>query len=325
MKRGLTYISERTGQWRYANNQETEEWVQQTSTYIPLVKIKRGQPVSVATIKDLKTIAGENEALFEALKNSSDSYVVLTNPSRHESTIGLALEYTNGTFSFENGELVTSEKIHILTNGKYIEDKDYYANAFTEADEKTVDVTDKEYWPEFFDDYENSIGKKIYIKGDEDGILTLDPEKAYLAYNNVITIGFVADAKIKNGDENQLNVGAIEVQILGDDRGSLDSTIFEGVLGEDVAIGHEYSQINGELSSYTKLFALGADDDEKFKFSFNFFENPNKFLPKGFIAIQRIDGATAYVCVNGEVNEDDVINEESWSAKDRQECGCAHR
>ena len=317
MKRGLTYISERTGQWRYANNQETEEWVQQTSTYIPLVKIKRGQPVSVATIKDLKIVAGDNEELFEALKNSSDSYVVLTNPSRHESTIGLALEYTDGTFSFEDGELVTSEKIHILTNGKYIEDKDYYANAFTEADEKTVDVTDKEYWPEFFDDYENSIGKKIYIKGGADGVLTLDPEKAYLAYNNVITIGFVADAKIKNGDENQLNVGAIEVQILGDDRGSLDSTIFEGVLGEDVTIGHKHSQTNGEVCSYTKLFALGADDDEKFKFSFNFFEDQNKLLPKGFIAIQRLDGATAYVCVNGKVTEDNVINDESWSAKDR--------
>lgn len=316
MKRGLTYISERTGQWRYANNQETEEWVQQTSTYIPLVKIKRGQPVSVATIEDLKIIAGKNEALFEALKNSSDSYVVLTNPSRHESTIGLALEYTDGAFSFEDGELVTSEKIHILTNGKYIEDKDYYANAFTELDETRVDVTNEEYWPEFFDDYENSIGKKIYIKGNADGVLTLDPEKAYLAYNNVITIGFVADAKIKNV-ENQLNVGAIEVQILGDDRGSLDSTIFEGVLGEDVTIGHEYSQINGEVCSYTKLFALGADDDEKFKFSFNFFEDQNKLLPKGFIAIQRLDGATAYVCVNGEVTEDDVINGESWSAKDR--------
>ena len=315
MKRGLTYISERTGQWRYANNQETEEWVQQTSTYIPLVKIKRGQPVSVATIKDLKIVAKGDDALFEALKNSSDSYVVLTNPSRHESTIGLALEYTDGTFSFEDGELVTSEKIHILTNGKYIEDRDYYANAFTELDETRVDVTNEEYWPEFFDDYENSIGKKIYIKGNADGVLTLDPEEAYLAYNNVITIGFVADAKIKNG-ENQLNVGAIEVQILGDDRGSLDSTIFEGVLGEDVTIGHEYSQINGEVCSYTKLFALGADDDEKFKFSFNFFEQ-NKTLPRGFIAIQRIDGATAYVCVNGKVTEDNVINDESWSAKDR--------
>lgn len=316
MKKGLTYISERTGQWRYANNQETEEWVQQTSTYIPLVEIKRGQPVSVATIKDLEIVAEGDDALFEALKNSSDTYIVLTNPSRHESTIGLALEYTKGEFSIKDGKLVTSEKIHILTNGKYIEDRDYYANAFTEADEETVDVTNEEYWPDFFNDYENSIGKKIYIKGDADGLLTLVPEEAYLAYNNVIVLGFVSDANVNNG-EKQLNIGAIEVQILGDDRGSLDATIFEGILGEDVTIGYKYSQINGELSSYTKLFALGADDDEKFKFSFNFFEDQNKTLPRGFIAIQRLDGATAYVCVNGEVTEEEVINGESWSAKDR--------
>ena len=316
MKRGLTYISERTGQLRYANNQEYEEWIQQTSTYIPLVEIKRGQPVSVATIDDLKIVSKGDNVLFEALKNSSDTYIVLTNPSRHESTIGLALEYTKGEFSLKENQLVVSEKIHIITNGKYIEDKDYYANAFTEADEDSIDVTNEEYWPEFFDDYENSIGKKIYIKGNEDGVLTLVPEEAYLAYNNVIIVGFVADANIKNG-EKQINTGAIEVQILGDDRGAIDATTFEAVLGEDFTIGHRYSQINGELASYTKLFALGSDDDEKFKFSFNFFEDQNRFLPKGFIAIQRIDGATAYVCVNGEITEEEIINNEGWTAKDR--------
>lgn len=316
MKKGLTYISERTGQLRYANNQEYEEWIQQTSTYIPLVEIKRGQPVSVATIDDLKIVSKGDNVLFEALKNSSDTYVVLTNPSRHESTIGLSLEYTKGEFSLKEDQLIVSEKIHIITNGKYIEDKDYYANAFTEANEESIDVTNEEYWPEFFDDYENSIGKKIYIKGNEDGILTLVPEEAYLAYNNVIIVGFVADANIKNG-EKQINTGAIEVQILGDDRGAIDATTFEAILGEDFTIGHRYSQTNGELSSYTKLFALGADDDEKFKFSFNFFEDQNRFLPKGFIAIQRIDGATAYVCVNGEITEEEVINNEGWTAKDR--------
>lgn len=316
MKKGLTYISERTGQLRYANNQEYEEWIQQTSTYIPLVEIKRGQPVSVATIDDLRIVSKGDNVLFEALKNSSDTYVVLTNPSRHESTIGLALEYTKGEFSLKEDQLIVSEKIHIITNGKYIEDKDYYANAFTEADEDSIDVTNEEYWPEFFDDYENSIGKKIYIKGNEDGVLTLVPEEAYLAYNNVIIVGFVADANIKNG-EKQINTGAIEVQILGDDRGAIDATTFEAILGEDFTIGHRYSQTNGELASYTKLFALGSDDDEKFKFSFNFFEDQNRFLPKGFIAIQRIDGATAYVCVNGEITEEEVINNEGWTAKDR--------
>lgn len=316
MKRGLTYISERTGQLRYANNQEYEEWIQQTSTYIPLVEIKRGQPVSVATIDDLRIVSNGDDNLFEALKNSSDTYIVLTNPSRHESTIGLSLEYTKGEFSLKEDKLIVSEKIHIITNGKYIEDRDYYANAFTEADEESIDVTNEEYWPEFFNDYENSIGKKIYIKGNEDGVLTLVPEEAYLAYNNVIIVGFVADANIKNG-EKQINTGAIEVQILGDDRGAIDATTFEGILGEDFTIGHRYSQTNGELASYTKLFALGSDDDEKFKFSFNFFEDQNRILPKGFIAIQRIDGATAYVCVNGEITEEEVINNDGWTAKDR--------
>lgn len=316
MKRGLTYISERTGQLRYANNQEYEEWIQQTSTYIPLVEIKRGQPVSVATIDDLRIVSNGDDDLFEALKNSSDTYIVLTNPSRHESTIGLALEYTKGEFSLKEDQLIVSEKIHIITNGKYIEDRDYYANAFTEADEESIDATNEEYWPEFFNDYENSIGKKIYIKGNEDGILTLVPEEAYLAYNNVIIVGFVADANIKNG-EKQINTGAIEVQILGDDRGAIDATTFEAIIGEDFTIGHRYSQTNGELSSYTKLFAVGSDDDEKFKFSFNFFEDQNRFLPRGFIAIQRIDGATAYVCVNGEITEEEVINNDGWTAKDR--------
>lgn len=316
MKRGLTYISERTGQLRYANNQEYEEWIQQTSTYIPLVEIKRGQPVSVATIDDLRIVSNGDDNLFEALKNSSDTYIVLTNPSRHESTIGLSLEYTKGEFSLKEDKLIVSEKIHIITNGKYIEDRDYYANAFTEADEDSIDVTNEEYWPEFFNDYENSIGKKIYIKGNEDGVLTLVPEEAYLAYNNVIIVGFVADANIKNG-EKQINTGAIEVQILGDDRGAIDATTFEGILGEDFTIGHRYSQTNGELASYTKLFALGSDDDEKFKFSFNFFEDQNRILPRGFIAIQRIDGATAYVCVNGEITEEEVINNDGWTAKDR--------
>lgn len=314
MKKGLTYISERTSQLRYADDAGKEQWVQQTSTYIPLVEIKRGQPVSIANIADLEIIAGDNAALFEALKNSSDTYVVLTNPSRHVSTVGLALEYTDGQFTFENGELKTSEKIHIIGQGLYVEDKDYVAQAFTEQDE--VDVSAYEYWPEFFDDYENSIGKKIYVKGSCDGELTLVKEEAYLAYNQVIIVGFVADANIKNG-ENTVNVGAIEVQMMGDDRGAVDATQFEAIIGEDVYIGRNKVQINGETNCATKVFALGCDDDETFKFSFNFFENQNKILPRGFIAIQRMDGATAYVCVNGEFTEDDVINNEGWTTSDR--------
>ena len=49
MKEGLTFISERTGQLRYSDIATEEQWIQQTSTYIPIQTIKRGQPVSIAT------------------------------------------------------------------------------------------------------------------------------------------------------------------------------------------------------------------------------------------------------------------------------------
>lgn len=319
MKKGLTWIGERTSQIRYSDNAQNEQWIQQTSTYIPLVKIKRGQPVSIATVDDLKRVAGEDNKLFNALKNSSDTYIVLTNPSRHESSVGLALEYTEGGASLQEDTLKVANKIHILGQGQYIEDKDYYAQAFTE--DETVDVSDKEYWPEFFNDYESSIGKKVYVKSNTDGELTLLKDDAYLAYNNIIIIGFVSDANIKDGN-NTNNVGAIEVQLQGDDRGALDSTMFEAVIGEDVYIGKNVVQTNGETNSNTKVFALGNDEDEIFEFSFNFFTDYTKKLPKGFIALQRIDGATAYICINGEFTEQDVIdnyNELSnlWTAEDR--------
>ena len=54
MKTGLTFIHERTGQMRYADNAENVQWLQQLSTYIPIQEIKRGQPVSIATDEDLK-------------------------------------------------------------------------------------------------------------------------------------------------------------------------------------------------------------------------------------------------------------------------------
>ena len=314
MKKGLTYISERTSQVRYSDNATNEQWVQQLSTYIPIQEIKRGQPVSIATADDLKRIAGEDNNLYEALLKSSDSYIVLTNPSRHEATVGLSLEYTTGEISLVNSELVSQPKIHILGQGQYIEDKDYYANAFTLSD--NLDVTDQEYWPAFFNDYENSIGKKIYVKGSTDGELTLVKEDAYLAHNNVIVIGFVSDAKL-SGADGQLNVGAIEVQIEGDDRGILDATTFEAVIGEDVYIGKNRVQINGEENSATKVFALGAEDDSKFKFTFNLVQPENTVMPKGFIAIQRWDGKTAYIYTNGEITKDELLTNENYDYNDR--------
>ena len=314
MKSGLTYIHERTNQLRYSDRNEFEQWLQQLSTYIPIQEIKRGQPVSIATDEDLKLIAKDDDELYNALLNSSDSYIVLTNPSRHLNTIGLSLEYTRGEVSLEGDSLKTPEKIHILGQGQYIEDKDYYANAFTNRD--NVDVSNEEYWPSFFNDYKNSIGKKVYVKGSTSGELTIVKEESYLAHNNVIVVGFVTDAKI-SGVENDLNVGAIEVQVQGDDRGIIDATTFEAVIGEDVYIGKNVVQSNGEKNSKTKVFALGAEDDCFFSFSFNYNALVNTVLPRGFIAIQRWDGKTAYIYTNGEIDKNIILNNENFDYNDR--------
>lgn len=320
MKKGLTFISERTGQLRYSDIATEEQWIQQTSTYIPIQAIKRGQPVSIATKEDLEIVANGDEALYEALLNSSDSYIVLTNPTRHTNTIGLALEYTDGHHEIVDGELITAPKIHIINNGKYIEDANYYAQAFTEDDSYTVagdaDSEYEEYWPPFFDDYENSIGKKIYVKGSADGELTLVKEEAYLAHNNVIVLGFVTDAKLKN-KENEKEVGAIEVQVQGDDRGLIDATIFEAVVGEDFVIGDTKVQANGETNCKTKVFALGSEDDETFEFSFNINQLANTPMPKGFIALQRIDGKTYIIQTNGEISESLLNSGEAYNYNDR--------
>ena len=315
MKTGLTFIHERTGQMRYADNAENIQWLQQLSTYIPIQEIKRGQPVSIATDEDLKIIADKNNDLYKALVDSSDSYIVLTNPTRHTNTIGLSLEYTKGDVSYDGTTLKTSDKIHILGQGQYVEDRDYYMNAFTEST-NPIDVTDQEYWPEFFNDYKSHIGKKVYVKGSSNGLLTTVKEEAYLAHNNVIVVGFVTDALLKD-TPNDMNIGAIEVQVQGDDRGIIDATTFEAIVGENVYIGKDRVQANGEENSYTKVFALGSEDDSNFKFSFNVKRPTNTDIPSGFIALQRWDGKTAYIYTKKKIDKDTLLTNEAYDYNDR--------
>ena len=315
MKTGLTFIHERTGQMRYADNAENVQWLQQLSTYIPIQEIKRGQPVSIATDEDLKIIADKNDDLYKALVDSSDSYIVLTNPTRHTNTIGLSLEYTEGQVSYDGTTLKTPEKIHILGQGQYIEDRDYYMNAFT-ISTNPIDVTDQEYWPEFFNDYKSYIGKKVYVKGSSNGLLTTVKEEAYLAHNNVIVVGFVTDALLKDVP-NTMNIGAIEVQVQGDDRGIIDATTFEAIVGENVYIGKDRVQANGEENSYTKVFALGSEDDSNFKFSFNVKRPTNTDIPSGFIALQRWDGKTAYIYTKKKIDKDTLLTNEAYDYNDR--------
>ena len=212
LKKGLAYISERTGQFRYSDKNKDEKWLQPLAEYVPLVKIKRGQPVSVALVSDLA--AKEQELGLEegTLTKSSISYITLTNPSKHTHTIGLALEATSGI----TAEHISPDPIHIIGSGKFIIDVDYLikSHQITE-DEVSQVVADEEYIPDFLNNYSENIGKTVYCKSNSDGVLTIIPEEAYLAYNNVIQVGFISDAWLGNKDNNLKNsAAAIEFKLM---------------------------------------------------------------------------------------------------------------
>lgn len=195
---------------------------------------------------------------------------------------------------------------------------------------EVINVT--EYVPDFFKlNYKDIIGKQIYVKGtiggSNAGELTIEKEDAYIGYNNIIKVGFISDAWLNgsrisdlkeilskdpasltqaekktlesldwdsdNPEEFINNSVTIQVQIQGDDRGALDSTLFEGILGEDVII---------PSSDPIRVFAYGQEDDVKFSARINITPNNTLNLDKinfdkstEFIGFQKMDGKTALV------------------------------
>ena len=287
LKKGLSYISERTGQFRYSDKNKDEKWVQPLAEYVPLVEIKRGQPVSIASVADLAAKEEELGLGEGTLTKSSISYITLTNPSKHTHTIGLAMEYTEGVTS----ENVEPDPIHIIGSGKFIIDVDYLIKSHQITEDDVADVVNnEEYIPDFLNSYSENIGKTIYCKSNSDGILTIIPDEAYLAYNNTIQVGFVSDAWLNNADNNVKTASAaIEVQVDGDDRGILDATSFEAVLGETVAIPSKDD---------IRVFALGTEGDSKFEFKLGYKAPDNDEVSSGFIGLQRLDGKTAVIYIN---------------------------
>lgn len=176
--------------------------------------------------------------------------------------------------------------------------------------------------------YTSLIGQQIYVKGNDAGKLTIVPEEAYIGYNNIIKIGFISDAWINgnNIDEVQEDLAealakkedertpeekklissiqkdytdedakeylknsvTIQVQIQGDDRGALDSTLFEGTIGESVIITED---------NPVRVFALGQEDNVAFKARINITPSTTYDIDKetAFIGFQKMDGKTVIV------------------------------
>lgn len=251
MKEGLIYISDRLGQLRYSDKDDKIKWLQPLSSYKALVEIKRGQAVSVATLDEIKSKLSAEQ--FAAYEENPSPYIVPTNTKIHNRCIGLALE----TVEF-------GADVHILGSGQF----------------EYITVKPNEYNPGFTDD---DISKKVYVSNIP-GELTTDSEVAYKNYNNIIQVGHIIDAPNTDVSSEQNKI-ILEVQIQGDDRGILESTQFEAVLGEDV-----YISKNEPLT----VFAFGQEEASKFKLKLctrNMAEGlTQEELDASFIVIKKLSG-----------------------------------
>src|SRR5574344_1162777 len=307
LKQGLTYISDRGSQFRYANESGKEQWVNPMSRYKALVAIERGQAVSIATIDDLREAATKpstseesdnvyaenrtlNEEYYKSLLEDPDPYVVPTNTLRHEKCIGLAMETVDA-----------KEELHIMNIGKFDFDTNY----------EGLDGI-SEYNPKFT--YDN-VGKKVFVKYPTTdstgkllvGMLTVDEEEVYKYNHKIIQVGYLSDAPIAGATGQTIT--SIEINVQGDQRGPLDSTQFEVTLGEDMTIN--------ELDP-VRFFALGKEEDTKSSAYVNLTPQGNKtaLTEKDFIAVQKIDGKTAFIYfVDGKEGTFDVSSPDNYEDK----------
>lgn len=285
MKEGLTFIDDRNSQFRYADKNEFIQWSQPLSSYRAAVPLKRGIAVSVATEDDLRE-AGKKYFNDEDhfLKDDPYAYVVPTDTSKHTKCVGLVHE---PVLEDEIGRKL----IHVQGFGSFTYN--------TELDKAEIEKG-QVYDPGFT--YKD-VGKKVYVAnsefdGVEPGFLTVNSDNIYKTYNNFILLGYLTDAPVKGSTQAETK---IEIAIQGDDRGPIDNTIFEGVLGEDVLV---------PSSDPCRAFALGQEEDVTFKSKVIYSVSPNySYNPKtSFIGFQRMDGDTVLVTFDDEFSIAEVQN-----------------
>lgn len=193
-KPGNTWISKRTGQFRYSANGQ-KEWVQPLSIYTAAVAIQRGQLVSI--------VLDSNSGDYPGVENDADSLVELTDTSKHNKVVGIA-----------GNNALAGEAVHIQSWGRF----KYEISKATE------------YWPSFVDNL--SRGKLLYA-GPTSGSVTHDEIEAVLGNRNLITVGYVSDTA-ETGVGDVADAFTVEIQLEADGRGPLGVTQFEFELGEDL-------------------------------------------------------------------------------------------
>lgn len=154
-KEGLTWISRRTSQFRYAAN-GVDQWVQPVSVYVAGEDIKRGHLVSVLLATDYTPTNVYNVS-------DDDNVVVKTNTSKHLKACGIALE-----------PATKGNQVHVLQMGKF---------TYSYADAANG------YYPIFTN---NDRGKLVYASPTS-GELTLDRNASILGARNLIQVGYISN------------------------------------------------------------------------------------------------------------------------------------
>lgn len=298
MRPGSIFVSKRTDNLKYVDQNGAECWVVPMSRYYASETILRGQPVAICQLSDFE----------ETDKRAEDKYpyIKVYNPNVDEFCIGVATNYA------EEGTIV-----QIQNRGKfnYLTANSIKAKAEGKNPKEVYIDTSNSAWI-----YKSMRGQTIYVCSNEvefnnhhdskkdsvdnSKILTYDFIDSVYTAANTIQLGHLTDAPTTLEDDDQ--VITIELDVTGDTRGPLDNTQYILTLGEDIFFkeGNENPE-NGVFGPYNdqgifnevKAVALATHGPEKSKFGWypKTLNNEEIGTETSFIAVRKMDGKSVIV------------------------------
>ena len=272
LKPGTTFISKRTGNFKYVDKDGTECWVVPMSRYYAKETILRGQPVAICQARDF--------AEDDTRVNDTLPYVKVYNPDVDEFCIGVATNYVN-----------PDEIVNIQNRGKfdYLTKDSKKAKAEGDSPREVYIDTSKETWI-----YNGMRGQTVYVCAqpngdnfpnnhdskvnsvDSNNTLTYDFIDSVYTTKNTIQLGHLTDAPVsfdldEDVEDRHDQVVTIELDVTGDTRGPLDNTQHILTLGEDISFSYvdedkdltDDPNGNWGVLNEIKVVAMASKDPEK--------------------------------------------------------------
>ena len=272
LKPGTTFISKRTGNFKYVDKDGTECWVVPMSRYYAKETILRGQPVAICQARDF--------AEDDIRANDTLPYVKVYNPDVDEFCIGVATNYVN-----------PDEIVNIQNRGKfdYLTKDSKKAKAEGDNPREVYIDTSKETWI-----YNGMRGQTVYVCAqpngnnfpnnhdskvnsvDSNNTLTYDFIDSVYTTKNTIQLGHLTDAPVsfdldEDVEDRHDQVVTIELDVTGDTRGPLDNTQHILTLGEDISFSYvdedkdlaDDPNGNWGVLNEIKVVAMASKDPEK--------------------------------------------------------------